>query len=89
MNNNTSTITDISFATTLCCLGYEISFEKVNDSKYLFHFISIENIMELENAYWNNKLTVNPRLYFENLKMIKKMDMVFIIMTQIVNMKVK
>jgi hypothetical protein len=63
---------DLSLAATLVCLGYYLTgLERGNDYKVLFEFSLNKSGKDAIDSYWNDGLTVNPRLYFDNLKMLK------------------
>ncbi len=63
---------DLGISAALITLGYRLlDLDKSNPRKVQFHFIFEESIEEVVNSYWSDNLEVNPRTYFDNIKMLK------------------
>lgn len=63
---------DLGCSTALLCVGFEIlDIEKSNPKKALFTFKREDNIDEVANSYFADKLEVRARSYADNLKALK------------------
>ena len=63
---------DLGLAGTLITIGFHLrSLDKSNPRKVQFGFNDSDNIKRATEAYWSGKIKVNPRLYFDNLKLLK------------------
>ncbi len=63
---------DLSLAVTLITIGFQlIDLEKSNPRKVQFLFKDSIELQKAVNDYWSDKHKVNPRVYFDNLKMLK------------------
>lgn len=63
---------DLGCSATLISIGFElISLDKGNPRKVKFIFMRNSSIEEAVNNYWSDKLKVNARTFFDNLKMLK------------------
>jgi len=63
---------DLGCAAALISCGLAmVGFDKSDPRKVLFIFEQDENLGETLNKYWADKLLVNPRTLFNNIKMLK------------------
>ncbi len=63
---------DLGLAGTLITLGFQsCSLDKLNPKKVQFCFDYSDNIQTSAEAYWAGEVKVNPRTYFDNLKLLK------------------
>ena len=63
---------DLGIAAALLCLGYELlSLDRANPRKVLFIFRHHEKIDDVANAYLADKLELNARAFFDQLKALK------------------
>ena len=63
---------DLSCAAALISTGFElVSLNKENPRKVQFIFDQEDSIKEVINDYWADKLLVNARTFFDNIKMLK------------------
>lgn len=63
---------DLSLASSLLTLGYEIwNLDKTNPQKAQFIFQRSSGLDLAVKQYWDGKLRINPRLFFDNQKMLK------------------
>lgn len=63
---------DLGLSATLTSLGYKLlDLDKSNPRKVQFLFMSEDSLEEAVESYWSDHLEVNPRAYFDNLKMLK------------------
>ena len=71
MNNNYQT-SDLGCAAALISLGFDLNYlNKTNLKKVEFIFTNKKEIEKRADDYFSDKLKVNPRAYFDNLKMLK------------------
>ena len=71
-NDNYFTTYDLGLAASLASLNYEIvDLDKENPRKVRFIFPKSSALNQAVKAYFSGKLTVNARLMFENIKMLK------------------
>ena len=63
---------DLGCATALVTLGFELAdIDRINPRRSLFLFTHSSEIEQAARDYWSDNLTVNPRRYFDDLKMLK------------------
>ena len=63
---------DLGVSTALLCAGFELlSLNRSNPRKVLFIFCRKGDIDETANAYFADKLKLNARSYFDQLKALK------------------
>ena len=63
---------DLGLASALISLGYKLlDLDKSNPRKAQFLFIPEDSLEEAVESYWSDHLEVNPRNYFDNIKMLK------------------
>ena len=63
---------DLGVAAALLCGGFELlHLDRTNRSKVLFVFRRVIPIEETANAYFANRLTLNARAFFDQLKALK------------------
>lgn len=65
---------ELGLATAIVCLGYELREIKriaPSSNKVVFIFVAPEEVEQIVQNYWSNKLAVDARSMFENLKMLK------------------
>ncbi len=63
---------DLGCSAALISAGYDLVFlDKSNSKKVRFIFPKKVGINEAVNEYWSDKLTVNARTLFDNVKMLK------------------
>ncbi len=71
MNENYQT-QDLCLATTIQCLGTPLGgVEWVDDRRASFHFENSEELTRAIEAYWQNTLLVEPKVFFGVLKATK------------------
>lgn len=64
--------TDLSLAATLVTLGFQIhSIQKNLHSKAVFNFEQSTKLNQTIEAYWADRLVVNPKSFFDVIKHIK------------------
>lgn len=63
---------DLGVAAALLCLGYELlTLDRTNSRKVLFIFRRDEKIDDVANAYFADRLELNARAFFDQLKALK------------------
>ncbi len=63
---------DIGLASALVTLGYSLGdIDKSNPKKAKFVFFRDEHIDKMINQYWDDKLTLPVRSFYDSLKMLK------------------
>ncbi len=63
---------DLGVAAALLCLGYELySLDRANPRRVLFIFRHSEKIDDTANAYIADRLELNARAFFDQLKALK------------------
>jgi len=63
---------DLGVSTALLCAGFELlSLDKVNPKKALFIFKKTDDIEDVANRYFSDKLEVKARSFFDHLKALK------------------
>jgi hypothetical protein len=63
---------DLGVAAALLCCGYELwSLDRTNARKVLFVFRYAETIEDTANAYIADRLELNARAFFDQLKALK------------------
>ena len=63
---------DLGVAAALLCLGYELwSLDRTNPRKVLFTFRYSEKVDDVANAYIADRLELNARAFFDQLKALK------------------
>lgn len=63
---------DIGLAAALITLGYTLhKVDKIEQKKSQFIFNRDEHIDKMVNDYWDNKLTLPARSFYDSLKMLK------------------
>jgi len=63
---------DLGVSTALLCVGFELlSMDRANPRKVLFIFRKAKSIDETANAYFADRLKVNARSFFDQLKALK------------------
>jgi len=63
---------DIGLAAALITLGYTLyKVDKIEQKKSQFIFNRDEQIDKMVNDYWDNKLTLPVRSFYDSLKMLK------------------
>ena len=63
---------DLSCAAALISAGFElVSLNKENPRKVQFIFHQEDGIDKIIDDYWTDKLQVNARTFFDNIKMLK------------------
>jgi len=66
------TTTDLGLSASLLNKGFElVQLDKLNPKKVQFIFLKRAGINKTINDYWSDKLNVNPRTYFDNIKLLK------------------
>lgn len=69
---NTYSTADLGFCAALVCLGLElIELDRSNPRKVRFVFDNSSDVSRYEADFWSDRLSINPRAYFDNLKMLK------------------
>ncbi len=69
---NTLKTTDLGQATALYTAGFEIKeIDKTNPKRSEFVFLNEDGIEKTINDWWNDKLIVKARSYYDNMKMLK------------------
>lgn len=69
---NAWTTYDLGVAAALLCLGYDLlSLDRANPRKVLFVFYRAEKIDDVANAYVADRLELNARAFFDQLKALK------------------
>lgn len=73
MNNSEQFSTyDISLATTLSVMGYIcVTEQTAYSNRVLFIFDAMPGLKEVIGEYWANKLLINPKSYYSELKHLK------------------
>jgi hypothetical protein len=71
-NNQFSTF-DLSLSAALISEGYRLwGMDKTDDkNRVKFVFIREKNLDDSVQSFWADSLLVNPRIYFDNLKLLK------------------
>lgn len=65
---------DLGVSTALLCTGFELlSVDKMNPRKALFVFKKEEDIEDIVDQYFSDRLEVKARSYFDHLKALKNM----------------
>jgi hypothetical protein len=63
---------DLGVAAALLCLGYELlSLDRSTARKVLFVFRRVGDIDDVANSYFADKLELNARAFFDQLKALK------------------
>jgi hypothetical protein len=63
---------DLGVSTALLCAGFELlSLDKENPKKALFIFKKVDEIEDIANRYFSDKLEVKARSFFDHLKALK------------------
>ena len=63
---------DLGVSTALLCAGFELlELRKTNPRKVLFVFRRAKNIDQTANAYFADRLELNARSFFDQLKALK------------------
>jgi hypothetical protein len=63
---------DIGLAAALVSLGYSLyDIERIEEKKCQFIFDRDEQIDKMVNDYWDDKLTLPVRSFYDSLKMLK------------------
>jgi hypothetical protein len=63
---------DLGVAAALLCLGYELlSLNRANARKVLFVFKQEEKIDDVANSYVADRLELNARAFFDQLRALK------------------
>lgn len=63
---------DIGLAAALITLGYSLyKVDKIAEKKSQFIFTRDEHIDKMVNDYWDDKLTLPVRSFYDSLKMLK------------------
>jgi hypothetical protein len=63
---------DLGLAAALITVGFDLQgLTKANPKRVSFNFIDSDRVYNFSNAYWSGKVKVNPRLYFDNIKLLK------------------
>lgn len=71
LNENFNT-SDFVIASTLICFGFNlVELDKSNKSRIIFSFEKNSKIEKTVKEFWENKLTVNPKLFFNAQKELK------------------
>ncbi|MBI2996388.1 MAG: hypothetical protein HYY52_06770 [Candidatus Melainabacteria bacterium] len=64
--------TDLPIVSTLIYFGFQPQeINKSNPKKVQFSFCESENLAKVINAYFSDTLEVNPRTFFDQLKLLK------------------
>ena len=72
MRNNAYQLADFEVATLLLTLGFKLlDIDKANPKKAFFVFENSPKIPETIDAYFNDTLSVNPRILFMQSKGLK------------------
>jgi len=70
--SNTYTTADLGLSTALLCVGLAlIDLDRSNPRKVRFIFGDQVLAARYENEFWSDRLNVNARAYFDNMKMLK------------------
>lgn len=74
-NKNRFTTSDLALAATLITCGYQLlGLDKTNPKRNGFIFCRLEIDEDFEKTiedYFDDKLEVSPRIYFNNIKLLK------------------
>lgn len=71
MQMNYHQISDYHLAVTLITIGFKLHSIDRTKPRAEFCFEPAGNISESISAYWNDELTVNPKVLFVNHKLLK------------------
>ena len=64
--------TDLSLVTTISLQQGITDIKKDSNGKATFYFANTPELQKLLNAYWDNRLQVEPKQFFSQLKIIKQ-----------------
>lgn len=65
---------DLGLSAALISIGYELeSLDKSNLRRVQFNFVTNDNLAKAVRDYFSDKLDVNARTYFDNIKLLKSM----------------
>jgi hypothetical protein len=71
-HSSTYATADLGLSAALVCLGVSLlELDRSNPRKMRFVFGDSPDIARYEADFWSDRLSVNPRAYFDNLKMLK------------------
>lgn len=71
-NNQQFSLYDLGCAAALVSSGFELAdIDREDPRKALFLFTSSPALIQAAKDYWSDNLTVNPRRFFDDLKMLK------------------
>ena len=74
MNMNQFQNFDLGLSAALISIGYELeSLDKSNLRRVQFNFVTNDNLAKAVRDYFSDKLDVNARTYFDNIKLLKSM----------------
>lgn len=72
MHSRTFDTSDYQLAVTLACLGYRlILVDKTNSYRAVFQFEHTEDIQADSEAFFQDRLSLNPRTVLTNAKLVK------------------
>ncbi len=65
---------DLGLAAALISVSYQLKdLDRANPKKVQFNFLNTTGIDEAVRDYFSDKLDVNARTYFDNIKMLKNL----------------
>ena len=65
---------DLGLSAALISIGYELeSLDKSNLRRVQFNFVTNNNLAKAVRDYFSDKLDINARTYFDNIKLLKSM----------------
>jgi len=71
MENEMFKTSDLALASTLLCLGFKITNINRDFGRAIFCFLKTNKLIESTEDYWADRLTVNPKDFFNCQKEIK------------------
>lgn len=72
INDEHFATSDLALAAALVSKDFQLEFlDKTNPHKVEFLFGRTDEIEKTASLFWNDQLLVNPRTYFDNIKLLK------------------
>ena len=72
--NQTFQTFDLGLSAALISTGFELQdLDKFNPKKVQFNFLRTSDIDETVRDYFSDRLDINARTYFDNIKLLKNM----------------
>lgn len=62
---------ELSLASALLALGFVPTVQKITNHKYIFVFTKSPELEKSIVDFWNNKLTLNPKSYWNCVRELK------------------